>query len=73
MQGSKFRIDPDADLKETTMTSKTSLRLMALCAVLAAAAPLAACDNSSSGTTPDRTYPQDRAMTAPVRALCCSA
>jgi hypothetical protein len=47
------------------MTSKTSLRLMALCAVLAAAAPLAACDNSSSGTTPDRTYPQDRATTAP--------
>jgi len=47
------------------MTSKTSLRLMAFCAVLAAAAPLAACDNSSSSTTPDRTYPQDRATTAP--------
>jgi len=47
------------------MTSKTSLRLMAVCAVLACAAPLAACDNSSSGTTPDRTYPQDRAVTAP--------
>ena len=46
------------------MTSKTSLRLMAVCAALACAAPLAACNDSSS-TTPDRTYPQDRATTAP--------
>jgi len=46
------------------MTNKTSLRLMAVCAALAFAAPLAACDNSS-GTSPDRTYPQDRATTSP--------
>jgi hypothetical protein len=43
------------------MTSKTSLRLLALCTILAA--PLAACDSSS--TTPDKTYPQDRAITSP--------
>ena len=47
------------------MTSKISVRLMAVCAVLASAAPLAACDNSNSGTAPDRTYPQDRATTSP--------
>jgi hypothetical protein len=47
------------------MTSKTSLRLMAVCAALAVAAPLAACDNNSAPASPDRTYPQDRATTAP--------
>jgi ABC-type oligopeptide transport system substrate-binding subunit len=46
------------------MTSKTSLRLLALSAILASALPLAACDSANS-TSPDKTYPQDRAITAP--------
>lgn len=41
----------------------STIRILATCAVIACAAPLAACDTGNS--TPNRTYPQDRATTAP--------